>query len=184
MAKKPAKPDAEGEEEGEGGARKKGGLAGLLKSKLVLAAVAVLLLAGGGGAGAWKMGYLGGAHAEGEAADAGEGGHAGEQAGEKKPVTFVDLPEMTVNLDARDRPQYLKVKIALEVAEEKLAQDIQPMMPRVLDTFQVYMRQLRPTDLEGSAGLFRLKEELTRRVNVAVYPSKVDAVLFKEIVVQ
>ena len=91
---------------------------------------------------------------------------------------------MMVNLDSKDRPQYLKVKIALEVGEQKLAADIQPMMPRVLDTFQTYMRQLRPSDLEGSAGLFRLKEELTRRVNVAVYPAKVDAVLFKEIVVQ
>ena len=58
------------------------------------------------------------------------------------------------------------------------------MMPRVIDAFQTYLRELRPTDLDGSAGLYRLKEELTRRVNVAVAPSQVNAVLFKEIVVQ
>ena len=57
-------------------------------------------------------------------------------------------------------------------------------MPRVMDAFQTYLRELRPSDLEGSAGLYRLKEELTRRVNVAIAPSRVNAVLFKEIVVQ
>jgi flagellar FliL protein len=189
MAKKPAKPAAEGDETEEGKPARKG-IAGFLKSKIVLAGLAAVILLGGGGFGAMKMGYLGGGHGtdaahEGAAAAEeakGTGEHGGE-AGQKK-LTFVDLPEMTINLDAPDRPQYLRVKIALEVGEEKLAKDIQPLMPRVLDTFQTYMRQLRPTDLEGSAGLFRLKEELTKRVNVAVYPSKVDAVLFKEIVVQ
>jgi flagellar FliL protein len=63
-------------------------------------------------------------------------------------------------------------------------QQIQPVMPRITDTFQTYLRELRPTDLDGSAGLYRLKEELTRRVNAAIAPNKVNAVLFKEIVVQ
>jgi flagellar FliL protein len=76
------------------------------------------------------------------------------------------------------------MKIALEVGEQKTVTDITPLLPRVLDSFQVYMRELRPTDLEGSAGLYRLREEMTRRVNVAVYPAKVDAVLFKELMVQ
>lgn len=39
-------------------------------------------------------------------------------------------------------------------------------------------------DLNGSVGLFRLKEELTRRVNAAISPNQVNAVLFKEIVIQ
>src|SRR5262245_13121958 len=181
MARKPQKPDADGESEGEASSSGGKGLKGLVRSKLALAGVAVLLLAGGGAFGAMKMGLVGG-HGDGE--ERAEAASETRGRGEKIAVSFVDLPEMMVNLDSKDRPQYLKVKIALEVGEEKLAADIQPMMPRVLDTFQTYMRQLRPSDLEGSAGLFRLKEELTRRVNVAVYPAKVDAVLFKEIVVQ
>ena len=72
----------------------------------------------------------------------------------------------------------------LEVKEEKLVEEIKPSMPRVTDIFQTYLRELRPGDLNGSAGLFRLKEELTKRVNVAVAPSHVSAVLFKEVVVQ
>jgi len=57
-------------------------------------------------------------------------------------------------------------------------------MPRLMDAFQTYLRELRPTDLEGSAGLYRLKEELTRRVNASIAPNRVTAVLFKEIVIQ
>ena len=83
-----------------------------------------------------------------------------------------------------ERVQYLKVKLVLEVKEEKQVETIKPSMPRVTDLFQTYLRELRPSDLNGSAGLFRLKEELTRRVNAAVAPNQVSAVLFKEIVVQ
>jgi len=57
-------------------------------------------------------------------------------------------------------------------------------MPRVTDIFQTYLRELRAGDLNGSAGMYRLKEELTRRVNAALAPTQVSAVLFKEIIVQ
>ena len=103
-----------------------------------------------------------------------------------KPPSFVEVPDMLVNLvgNPGERVQYLRVKIVLEVKEEKQVEAIKPSMPRVTDIFQTYMRELRPADLNGSAGLFRLKEELTRRVNAAVAPTPVSAVLFKEIVVQ
>jgi flagellar FliL protein len=103
-----------------------------------------------------------------------------------KPAVFVDLPEVLVNLSSpnSERSQYLKVKVVLELPEQAMIAQIQPIMPRVMDAFQTYLRELRPTDLDGSAGLYRLREELTRRVNVAVAPSRINAVLFKEIVVQ
>src|SRR6201992_2361763 len=103
-----------------------------------------------------------------------------------KPPVFVEVPDMMVNLAGLpgERVQYLRVKVVLEVKEEKQVEEIKPTMPRLTDIFQTYLRELRPTDLTGSAGLFRMKEELTRRVNAAVAPVKISAVLFKEIVVQ
>jgi len=104
-----------------------------------------------------------------------------------KPAIFVDLPDVLVNLSnagSADRAQYLKVKIVLELPDPAVVAQIQPLMPRVMDAFQTYLRELRASDLDGSAGLYRLKEELTRRVNAAVSPNRVTAVLFKEIVVQ
>ena len=112
--------------------------------------------------------------------------HAEAAAAAAKPPVYVDVPEVMVNLAGQpgERVQYLKVKIALEVKEEKQIEAIKPSMPRVVDIFQTYMRELRSSDLNGSVGLFRLKEELTRRVNATVQPNQVNAVLFKEIVVQ
>lgn len=108
---------------------------------------------------------------------------------EVKPVVvksiYFDLPEMTVNLAATsERPQYLRVKITLEMADEKVQESLKTSMPRVIDAFQVHLRELRAVDLEGSAGIYRLREELMRRINVAIAPAKIRAVLFKEIVVQ
>jgi flagellar FliL protein len=143
-----------------------------LPLKLIAIAGAVLLLLGGGGAGAYF--YFGGHKEEMPAPVA------------AKPATFVDMPDVLVNLASggADHAQYLKVKIVLEVPDAAAVPQIQPLMPRVMDAFQTYLRELRPTDLDGSAGLYRLKEELTRRVNAAIAPNRVTAVLFKEIVVQ
>src|SRR4051812_5840546 len=143
------------------------------RKKLIVIAAAALLLIAGGGAG-WFF-FL-----------RGHGEEVRSETAAVKPPIFVDVPEVLVNLVGApgERIQYLKVKVVLEVKEEKQVETIKPTMPRVSDIFQTYMRELRPSDLNGSAGLFRLKEELTRRVNVAVAPGQVNAVLFKEIVIQ
>ncbi len=108
-----------------------------------------------------------------------------EHAAEAPKTLFYDLPDMTVNLSASpDRTQYLRVKVTLEVDNGQVIDAIRPVMPRVIDTFQTHLRELRITDLEGSAGLFRLRDELTRRVNLAIAPNRVRAVLFRELVVQ
>ena len=103
------------------------------------------------------------------------------------PETFIfNLPAMTVNLndDGAEGDQFLKLTIALEVADETVMREIQPRMAKVVDAFQVYLRELRKSDLEGSAGIYRLKEELRRRVNLAIFPAHVEGILFKEILVQ
>jgi flagellar FliL protein len=166
---KPAAKDAAAEEApeaAEAAPKKK------LPLKLIIIAVGGLAVLGGGGFGAYKM-----------------FSHGPEEkvaAPIVKPAVFIDLPEVLVNLSNSnsDRTQYLKVKMTLELADQALMQQIQPLMPRVMDTFQTYLRELRPSDLDGSAGLYRIKEELTRRVNATITPNRVNALLFKEIVVQ
>ena len=112
-------------------------------------------------------------------------GHKEPEAKAAPKSVFYDLPDMIVNLSASpERPQYLRVKITLEAENNAVVDAMKPVMPRVLDAFQVHLRELRMTDLEGSAGLYRLREELTRRVNLAIAPNRIRAVLFKEIVVQ
>ena len=142
------------------------------KLKLIIAAVALVLVVGG--AATWFFFFR----------HYGEEMHA--EAPVAKPPVFVDVPEMLVNLVGApgERVQYLKVRVVLEVKEEKQVEAIKPTMPRVTDIFQTYVRELRSSDLNGSAGIFRLREELTKRVNAAVAPIQVSAVLFKEVVLQ
>src|SRR5205085_3138281 len=144
------------------------------KLKMIIAAVGALVILGGVGAATWFFFFK----------HSGEEMHA--EAPPAKPPVYVDVPDLLVNLIGLpgERVQYLKVKVVLEVKEERQIEAIKPSMPRVTDIFQTYLRELRASDINGSAGLFRLKEELTRRVNTAVSPVQVNAVLFKEIVVQ
>jgi len=91
---------------------------------------------------------------------------------------------VNLNSEGGGEKAFMKLTVALEVADEAMMVEIQPRLAKVIDAFQVYLRELRKSDLEGSAGIYRLKEELLRRVNVAIYPSRVESVLFKEILVQ
>jgi flagellar FliL protein len=102
-----------------------------------------------------------------------------------QPAVFFDLPEMLVNLSTSgSRASFLKITVSLEIAKQEDIPHIREVLPRIMDNFQVYLRELRLDDLRGSAGMYRLREELLARVNAAVAPVKVRDVLFKEMLVQ
>ena len=172
MAKKPKTDEDGATEEGaaEGSGKK--------SKKLIMIAGGVVLLAALGGGG-WFF-FLKKPSAEQVAAE-----EAAKNV--KKPVSFVEMKDMIIGITGgpqQDRQPIIKIKVVLETADAKISDEIKPLLPRVEDAFQVFMRELRPSDLEGSAGMYRLKEELLRRVNITVFPAKIDAVLFKELLVQ
>ena len=102
-----------------------------------------------------------------------------------KPGVFLDLPDLLVNLNSTGRKaSFLKISISLDLEEPGDVVRIQAVMPRIIDNFQVYLRELRVEDLRGSGGIYRLREELLARVNAAAAPVKVKDVLFKEMLVQ
>ncbi len=165
------------------GAAKKGG-----KRKLLLILVPVLLL--GGGAGAWFSGVLprllghGEGAAHGEHAEHGEhGAPAGEKAEAKAPV-FMDLPDIVANLNAGRRAAFIKLKAKFKLSKPEDAVAVQAAMPRIVDLFQSYLREMRPEELRGTAGTYRLREELIARANIAAPPARVLNVLFTEMLVQ
>ena len=150
--------------------------------KLVLFVIVpvFLLLCAGGGAAAYFLGLFGG---QDEVTAEGAAGEAAEAI--PKDVVFYDLPEILVNLNTGGRQAtYLKMSISLELDNPDVLPRIESLLPRVIDKFQVYLRELRREDLNGSAGIFRLKEELLLRVNVALHPARINDVLFKELLVQ
>ena len=98
---------------------------------------------------------------------------------------FYDLPEMLVNINTAGRTKnFLKIRVSLELTNEADINRVDTVLPRIIDNFQVYLRELRLEDLQGAAGMYRLREELLNRVNAAVRPAQVKDVLFKEMIVQ
>lgn len=165
--------------ESEDGAEKvkKKGLSGKV---LILFIVLPLLLIGGGVGGAFMAGVFDGDEpAEEEQAE--------EEVVEEveKKIVFYDMPELLVNLSVTGtKTSFLKLGVALELDDETVLPELEKLMPRVMDNFQVYLRELRPSDLQGSAGIYRLKEELLYRINSSVSPIQVKDVLFKEMLIQ
>ena len=191
-----ASPPAEGEEGGEGAPAKKK----MSGKKLVLFIIlpAVLVLGGGGAAAFLLLGGGGGEqHASANGHEKAKGGHGEEGAVEAIPgpngtmithgenVVFVAMPEMLVNITGPDgRPAYLKLKLTLEAPNDETVTALTEHIPRVSDQFNGFLRELRTDDLAGSAGAYRLRLELLRRVNLVIAPQQINAVLIEEMLVQ
>jgi flagellar FliL protein len=146
------------------------------KMLMIMVAGAVLVLAIGGGAAFFFM------HGKGEKTAEQAAAAASEQ---KAHAVYFPLGDLLVNLSGEGKhPNYLKVKITLELADEKDLPMMETIKPRIIDNFQVYLRELRIEDLRGSAGMYRLREELLMRVTEAAQPVRIRDVLFQEMLVQ
>jgi len=174
--------DLEEDEDGEGG---EGGQPGSGRKRLIIVIAGVLFLILGGLAAAYFTGLLqpvmemlGGADpvpAEGDP----------NAPTVSEDAVFYDLQEMLVNINTGGRkPVYLKIRVSLELGSTNDIVQVEAVMPRIIDNFQIYLRELRIEDLKGSAGMYRLREELLKRVSVAAAPATVNDVLFKEMLVQ
>ncbi len=197
--------EGEGGEEGEEG---EGG-EGLDKKKLILIAGGAVVLLMAIGAGLFFTGMLDGllgkaeqecvevddghgnmveectAKEEEHAADGGGDGHGGDDGHGGGSGQFLEIPTMLVNLSSNDgTPRYLRLTVQLELYSSADNPAVEAVIPRVVDQFQTYLRELRVKDLRGSAGIYRLQMELLWRVNQAAAPVKVKDVLFQEILIQ
>lgn len=203
MAKKDKKPkEAEGEApegaegaEGEAPAKKK-----LPLKMLIIAGAAALVVLGGGGTAAFM--FLkpkpDEAHAEKggdkkkekkkdkKKEEKGKEGEKGAAVVREGPdgVVFYTLPDVVVNMQTADgRPTFLKLKLTLELPDDSAVEELDPAMPRLQDMFQTFLRELRPEDLAGSQGSYQLRMEILRRVNLVIAPSKANAVLIEEMLI-
>jgi len=191
--------------EGEDGEGKKSS-----KLKLILFILVPIVLIGGGGAGAYFTGMLDSVlgiekPVDGELAEGEDGASEGEKKGDKHAKkaagghgassgeggegaegnAFVAIPPMLVNLNTEDgTPRFLRLTVQLELENSDDHDAVLAVLPRVIDQFQTYLRELRVKDLRGSAGIYRLQVELLWRVNQAVEPIEIKDVLFQEILIQ
>lgn len=140
--------------------------------RIVLLAAPLVLLAGAGAV--WKSGLLTRFRH-----------HPTRAAAPTAPPVFVDVPEIVANLDAGPRhTSYVKLQTRLELEKRGDEAAVRAAMPRVVDLFQTYLREMRPEELKSPDGTYRLREELIARCNIALAPMRVRDVLFNELLVQ
>lgn len=163
---------------------KKGG-----KKKLIILVLLLLIVGGGVAGGLFYFGIIGGSDENAEALLEGvdEQGRPLDSDGnliDFGPI-FYELDEFIINLNTGGKQvKFLKMKIILEVTDQDAVTSVETFLPRIRDSFQIYLRELRAEDLQGSAGIYRLKTELLLRVNKLMYPTKVDNILFKDVLIQ
>lgn len=172
------------------------------KKKLIIIIVILLLVVAGVGAGLYFSGFLDKLLKKGETTESAEEEHAAAKGAEASATVcakdshgkevcglagaqFLKIPDMIVNLNSEDgTPRYLRLSVQLEFKTAEDMAAVEKVLPRVVDQFQTYLRELRVRDLRGSAGIYRLQMELLARVNQAAYPTEVQDVLFQEILIQ
>lgn len=149
------------------------------KKKLIIL-IAIPLLLGGIGAGLWFGGILPPLLGIKPKAVDGQASPPATAA----PV-FFEMPEIIANLNTGGRRvSFLKLKARLELGKQEDVAKVQAALPRVQDMFQTYIREIRPEELRGSIGTYRLREELIARAQIAAHPATVRDVLFVEMLVQ
>lgn len=162
------------------------------KQKVMAAAAAVLVLAGGGGAAAFLMGgskeeatsnrVVGADESAGEEGDAVEEGEGGDK---KEGLPLIDVPPLLVNLRTPNgEPRYLKLRFMIEVMSGAKADQVQRRMPAIIDSYQPFLRELRPEDIAGSAAVYRIKEEMMVRTVAVVGKGIVKDILIQDLVQQ
>lgn len=148
-----------------------------MNKKVLMIIVPVLLLAIG--AGLYFSGVIGPSDKKADTEQTDEAAETASTGG-----AFYALPDIIVNLTSDTGARFLKLRVQLELNRAEDLPTIQIIAPRVIDQFQTYLREMRVEDLRGSAGIYRLRQELLYRVNLASYPVKVKDVLFQEMLIQ
>ena len=179
MAKPNVAEDEDKDTENEAGAEgEEGKVAKKSRKKVIIVGVLAIVILLGGAAGAYFGGFIGGGEKK-EHMELGPDGKPIEKA------VFYTLPEFLVNLNSNGKANatFLKTTVILEVAHKDDISKIESNLPRLIDAVNTYLRELRPSDLAGSAGIQRLREEILLRANKSLGDVKVNDVLFKEIIV-
>ncbi len=146
---------------------------------MLLLAVPVLLLAIG--AGGWFSGII--PRLLGHGGKTAAAGHT--QSASTSPPVYVDVPEIVTNLNVPGkRPSFMKLHAKLELAARSDEAAVTAAMPRIEDLFQTYLRDMRPEELRGSEGSYRLREELIGRALIAASPARINDVLFVELIIE
>ena len=176
--------DIEVDEGGDAGEAepKKGGL----KKLLLFVGLPVVILLLGGVAGGLLL--LGGGEDEAvaETEEAEEVDEVDAMVAELDALHYTMFEDITVDVEGEDgRLLAMLVTFAVVYQDEDVRRVIEheAMTDRLRNTYIEFLRTLRPDDIYGSMGTFRLRAELLRRTNLEIAPLSADQVLIEDLLI-
>jgi flagellar FliL protein len=154
-----------------------------LPIKLIAIVVGVLAVLGAAGFFLWPMLSHGKEKTEAKKEKPKEEEEEDKEAG--KEIAFLTLPEILFNLKAtKGKGSILKATFVLELRKVLDKEKVEHLKPLIIDQLQSYLRELEVTDIQGAAGLERIRQELLTRINISIAPIKIRQVLVKDFIIQ
>ncbi len=95
--------------------------------------------------------------------------------------TYVAMQPIIISLDGDGNKRHLKFRAEFEV-ERSHQQQVEQVMPRIIDVLNGYLRALKASDLSGPMALTRLRAQMLRRVQIVVGKGQVRDLLIMEFV--
>ena len=105
-----------------------------------------------------------------------------DETGPLPDVAFIAVDPIIVSLGGGSEKQHLQFRAQLEVPTRH-SEDVQTLLPRVVDVLNGYLRALEPRDIEAASALTRLRAQMLRRVQIVVGANRVNDLLVMEFVV-
>jgi flagellar FliL protein len=99
---------------------------------------------------------------------------------------YYAMPKLVMNLASTSgaRAVMMELELSLESSSPSTFNKVPDLMPRLKDTLNSFLRELRVEDLNGSGGTYNLRRELLKRFNTVLDPKKIDAVLIEGMLIQ
>jgi flagellar protein FliL len=148
------------------------------KMKMIIIVLIAVVALGGGGFYAWKSGFLFGSKEK-------KNAHAATPALPKIEVgPSRSMDTFIVNLADPGGKRYLKVKMDLELSDEKLMIELDKRMPQLRDAILTTLSSKAFEDISGQDGKIQLRAEMMAMLNQYLKSGKVKNIYFTEFVVQ
>lgn len=88
-------------------------------------------------------------------------------------TVFYDLPEIKTSVRGKNGSHELRLKINLEISSIEDLHVIEVLTPKLSDAVLGHVIELNMNEIDGSTGLYWLKEELLYRLNLVASPVKI-----------
>lgn len=98
-------------------------------------------------------------------------------------LVVYDLPPVTMNYKANRGMRAVQMRLGLELASRSDVPDVQHRLSQIINRVATDLSGLKDSDLDGSAGMERLRKSLEQGVQSAAPDSNIEGVLFKEVIV-